>query len=168
MSYTWRPMTVADLPQVMAIAATVHAGYFEAEAVFAERLALFAQGCWIAHAQDGDTPVTGGYLFMHPARLGHPPALNTLLHDVTAAECLHLHDIALLPATRAAGLGRAAVVILREVMANCSLKCATLVAVHDSSRYWSRFGFVRMSDLPAACLATLATYGADAHYMCMR
>jgi len=33
--YQWRPMRAADLPHVMAIADLVHAGYFEAEEVFA-------------------------------------------------------------------------------------------------------------------------------------
>lgn len=162
MRHTWRPMTPADLPAVMAIADIVHAGYFEAQAVFAERLALFPAGCWIAHALDSETAI-GGYLFAHPARLGHPPALNTLLHGFAHdASCLHLHDIALLDTTRGAGLGTAAVDILRQLMQAQGLVRASLVAVHDSAPYWQRFGFDAHT---VASENSLESYGDGARYM---
>ncbi len=148
----WRPMMVADLPEVGRIAAVVHADFFERPAVFAERLALFADGCLMA---------PGGYMVAHPTRAGAPPALDTLLGALpAAADTLHLHDVALLPAMQGRGLGAAAVRAARVVAARHGLPRLGLIAVHGTAAYWARFGFV---DAPAG--ATLASYGADARYM---
>lgn len=169
MKYQWRPMAAADLPAVMAMAAVVHAGYFEEQRVFAERLALFAPGCWIAQCVDGALPAQAvGYAVMHPARLGQPPALNSLLQALDdRADCLYLHDVALLADARGAGLGRALLQILREQMRRAGLKQAALVAVHNSRPYWEAVGFAILPQAPAALLEKLASYDAQAAYMVM-
>lgn len=162
--YQWRPMRADDLPQVMHIAAQVHEAYFEAQEVFAERLDLFPQGCRIAIAQEVREEVIG-YAFMHPARHGHPPALNTLLGSLDGTDCLHLHDVALLPQARGSGLGRALVEDLLRLCVLTALPRATLVAVHASSAYWQAAGFTvdAMADLPED--GGLESYGAGACYM---
>jgi len=149
---TWRPMAQADLPGVERIGEAVHADFPERPDIFAERLALFAEGCWVT---------AGGYAVAHPIRLGAPPALDTLLGALAAdADTLHVHDVALLPALQGRGLGRAALGLLRGVAARHGLARMSLVAVHGSGPYWARFGF---ADAPAA--EGLASYGADARYM---
>ena len=145
-------MTQADLPEVGRIAGVVHVDFFERPAVFAERLALFADGCLMTQ---------GGYMVAHPARTGAPPPLDTPLGGLpAAAETLHLHDVALLPAMRGRGLGAAAVLAARAVAARHGLPRLGLVAVHGTAPYWARFGF---AEAPAD--AALASYGADARYM---
>lgn len=165
MQYLWRPMAVSDLPQVMAIAAQVHVGYFESEEVFAERLARFPRGCRVAVTSGG---MAGGYAIMHPWHLGQPPALNRLLGGTGAnADCLHLHDIALLPATRGAGLGREVVDLMRAIMQDEKLSHAALVAVHDSMGYWRSFGFEPWQNQVQELGGHLRSYGQGAVYMCM-
>lgn len=158
-------MAVSDLPQVMAIAAQVHVGYFESEEVFAERLARFPRGCRMAVTADG---MAGGYAVMHPWHLGRPPALNRLLGDAgMGVDCLHLHDIALLPATRGAGLGRATVDLMRAIMRDEKLPHAALVAVHDSMGYWRNFGFEPWLNQAQELDGYLHSYGQGAIYMSM-
>lgn len=167
MCYQWRPMRADDLPRVMAIAEQVHVGYFEAEEVFAERLALFAPGCLIAVREEGEgEEEVIGYAFLHPARQGFPPALNTLLgHLDPAADCLHLHDVALLPAARGSGLGRRLVEALAELCQAHGLPKAALVAVHASNGYWQAAGFLENAQVSVQGRAYLASYGDDALYM---
>ncbi|EJN08108.1 GNAT family N-acetyltransferase [Herbaspirillum sp. YR522] len=161
MACFWRAMTAADLPQVMQIAARVHIGYFESEAVFAERLALFAPGCMVAVAQGAESTLLG-YGIMHPARYGHPPALDSLLHRLDIdADGLHLHDIALLPQARGGGLGRALMERMHDLMRQHHLAHASLVAVHGSAAYWRDAGFVP----DASMQVRLASYGKNALYM---
>jgi GNAT superfamily N-acetyltransferase len=143
-------MTAADLPEVTRIAEVVHVDLPERAEVPAERLLLFAQGCLMT---------SGGYAIAHPCRMGCPPALDTLLGALPGdADALHLHDVALLPALRGRGLGGAAVARLMQVAAGCGLKCATLIAVHGTARYWARFGF-------REAVADVLSYGGDARYM---
>ena len=161
-------MTKADLPQVMDIAAQVHPGYFESEAVFAERLALFAPGCLVAVQDGGDSTVLG-YSIMHPARLGSPPPLDSLLHVLALdADVMHLHDVAMLPRARGAGLGRALIARMLDLMRHYRLGHATLVAVHGSAAYWQSAGFAAAHDATHEPKAQSATYGDAAVYMILR
>ncbi|HSV30221.1 MAG TPA: GNAT family N-acetyltransferase, partial [Candidatus Omnitrophota bacterium] len=93
-------MTPADLDAVMALADDIHADHPEGRAVFADRLALFAAGC--AVLETGGRIL--GYCVAHPIRQGHPAPLDSVLGALAAdADCLHLHDLALLPEARGAG-----------------------------------------------------------------
>ena len=166
MRYEWRQMARGDLPRLMEIAAQVHVGYFEAETVFAERLALFPEGCRIAVRIGEDEEEVIGYAVMHPASYGTPPPLNQLLRGFDAqSDCLHLHDIALLPQARGSGLGRALVVELRQVMDQAGLVRAALVAVHDSAAYWRAAGFTLANDDLSQGPDSLFSYGPGALYM---
>ena len=82
-------------------------------------------------------------------------------------DCLHLHDIALLPATRGAGLGRAAVDLMRAIMRDEKLPPAPLVAVHDSMGYWRNFGFESWQNQTQELDGYLHSYGQGAIYMSM-
>jgi GNAT superfamily N-acetyltransferase len=145
-------MRAGDLADVQRIADVVHADFPERLEVLAERLALFPAGCFFAD---------GGYVIAYPARRGEPPALDTLLHALpAAADALHVHDIALLPAMQGQGFGGAALQMLQAVAAERRLAWLSLVAVHGTGPYWTRFGF---REAPAS--SGLATYGAEARYM---
>lgn len=165
MAYFWRPMTGDDLAQVMEIAAQVHIGYFESEAVFAERLALFAPGCQVA-VQKGAESALLGYSIMHPACRGMPPPLNSFLRSIAAhADVLHLHDVAMLPHARGHGLGHALIGHMHDLMRHHRLVYASLVAVHGSAAYWRAAGFAAADESTDVIKNQLASYGSEAIYM---
>jgi ribosomal protein S18 acetylase RimI-like enzyme len=145
---TWRPMRRADLAAVAALEARCHAPLPpEGEALFAERLALFPEGCLAATDGEG----LAGYAVAHPWRTGNPPALGQMLgalpHD---ADCLHLHDIALAPRARGKGLVGAALLRLAAVARGHGLGAFSLVAVHGTGPLWQRHGFVAAGAAPAS------------------
>lgn len=134
----WRVMTAPDLPRVAAISATVHGSYAEDEAVYAERLALWPQGCFVWDMA-GDVL---GLLVTHPWRGGSPPALGAMLGNIPVdADTLYLHDIALLPETRGQGAGAAATGRVMALAAGLGFPDVTLVAVNGAERFWQAQGF---------------------------
>ncbi|WP_235471170.1 GNAT family N-acetyltransferase [Herbaspirillum hiltneri] len=159
----WRAMQESDLPAVTAIAAEVHPDYPESPAVFVERLRLFAAGCLIAADANGTVL---GYAIAHPAVLGQPPALDSLLGELPPqADCLYLHDVALTEATRQSGLGGALVGYLRELAFAQGFACAALMAVNNSAAYWRRHSFISFARVDAALAKKIASYGSDAQYL---
>lgn len=161
MSVRWRAMTEADLDAVLAIADVVHPDYPEERAVFAERLALFPDGCRLAES-DG---VALGYGVMHPGLLGVPPPLDAPLGGLpAAADCLYLHDIALLPRTRGLGLGAAVLDYAHGVAAGRGYGVLALTSTPGARSYWERMGFRAYAGGPALA-AKLASYGGGMTYM---
>ncbi|MDF1586785.1 GNAT family N-acetyltransferase [Marinimicrococcus flavescens] len=162
MKARWRAMRTEDLAAVEQIALIVHPDYPEDIAIPRERLALFPQGCRVARDEAG---AIIGYAVAHPGLLGAPPPLDSLLGALPAApDCLYLHDVALLPAARGAGLGAALVAELHEVAAGHRLPLLALVAVGNAAPYWQRQGFALRHPEPALA-AKLASYGDGAAYM---
>jgi GNAT superfamily N-acetyltransferase len=162
MTAHWRSMVAADLVAVERIAEIVHPAYPESEEVPMERLALFPAGCLIAESPVG---AVLGYAVSHPSRLGRPPALDSRLGVLPAdADCLYLHDVALLPEARGLGLGDSLVVLLRALAARSGLALLALTAVNRSAPYWRRRGFLDHSG-DGVLAAKLTSYGDDAVYM---
>lgn len=155
----WRPMTETDLPRVATIATAVHPGFPEDDAVFAERLRLYPQGCHVL-AQNG---LLNGYVLSHPWA-GAPPALNSLLRRLPETpDTYYIHDLALMPAARGSGAGRRIVAQLIEHARAAGLARLSLVAVNNSEAFWQRHGFrANMRDDVAA---KMQSYGADARFM---
>lgn len=154
-------MAPADLPAVMAIAAVVHPGYPEDEAVFAERLRLAPEGCHVLAAGDG---ALQGYLVSHPWPVGAVPALNSLLGEIPRDVAnWYLHDLALLPAGRGSGAAGAIVAAMARHAAETGYTSLALVAVNDSTGFWQRQGFREMND--PALDRKLASYDDAARYM---
>lgn len=156
----WRPMTAADLPGVEAIGHRIHVAYPEDDAVFVERLDLFPAGCLVL-ARDG---AILGYVLSHPWRHRTPPALNARIGQLPPdADCLYIHDLALLPEAQRRG---AAGEILRRLAGLAiahRLPAMALVALAGTSRFWQRQGFT-VVDAPELS-AKLASYDADARLM---
>ena len=150
-------MREADLPAVSAIAAAVHPGYPESDAVFAERLRLFPAGCLALEAGDA----VSGYAVAHPWRAREPVPLDTLLSALPREPgALYLHDLALRPAARGAGAAGEAVRILAGLAGPLPL---ALVAIGGTEGFWRRQGFVPQAD--PALEAVLAGYDPGARYM---
>ncbi len=155
----WRPMQAADLAAVNAIADQVHQTYPEDPQVFTERLALFPAGCRVAAA--GEQVL--GYAVAHPWEL-RPPSLDSLLISIPKqAACLYLHDVALLPSTRGAGLGETLILDLLVLARTLGAPRLALTAVYETPRYWARFGFTphRTPEIDVK----LASYGPTAEFM---
>lgn len=164
MPVQWRAMTTSDLPAVLKVADIVHVDYPESEAVFAERLALFPAGCWVA--SDGNRIL--GYTITHPGIQGKPPALDSLLVSLPdTPDCLYMHDVALLPEARQHGLGSKIVGLVRDVARTLHLPAIALVAVNGSVPYWQGRGFAQYTKTDTQLRAKLASYTEDAAYLVM-
>ncbi|PKQ00227.1 MAG: GNAT family N-acetyltransferase [Alphaproteobacteria bacterium HGW-Alphaproteobacteria-13] len=138
MTNGWRPMRTNDLGAVVAISDAVHGVFTEPKAVYAERLALYPDGCRVFE-RDGDV---AGLLVTHPWHRGAVPKLGVLLGALpVAAEVYYLHDIALLPAARGTGAGGEATdfVLRQAIRAGCDE--IALVAVAGADSYWRAQGF---------------------------
>jgi ribosomal protein S18 acetylase RimI-like enzyme len=164
----WRAMTEDDLPRVNAIAAVVHPGYPEDAAIFEERLALYPAGCQVLVATRDVLVATGGalagYIVSHPWRDREPPPLNSLLGALPAQpSTYYIHDIALLPEARGAGVARTIAAALIDHARQAALPAVSLVAVNRSQAFWRRMGFQRVDDERLA--AKLASYDGEACLM---
>ncbi len=157
---SWRAMAPADIPQVAAIAAEVHPGFFEDEAVFAERQQLFPAGAALLELA-GEAV---GYVLSHPWLANDPPPLNCLLGGIPESACTYyIHDLALLPRARGARVASRVVDSLMELADSLSYPSMTLVAVNGSRRFWEKNGF-RAIDC-AALSDRLRSYEASAVLM---
>lgn len=160
----WRPLCAEDLPGLDALADLVHPTFFERPEVMAERLRLFPEGC-LALPGPAGTDRLSGYILSHPARLGSPPPLDTLLGGIDSeADALYLHDIALGPECR--GKGLAAEAIARILDLGQRYRAVMLISVYGTAPFWSRFGFVDRT--LSADPSKLAPYGPGARYMVRR
>jgi GNAT superfamily N-acetyltransferase len=153
-------MTLSDLPQVLAIAADVHPAFPEDEAVFAERLWLYPQGCHVLNRGGA----VAGYVVSHPWHDGAPPALNTLLeHLPYQPTTYYIHDLALLPIARGNSAAKAIVASLIAQAQRERFATVTLIAVNNSERFWNKHGFEAVLDEVLA--GKLRIYGAAARLM---
>lgn len=159
-SPSWRNMSAADLPAIMAAAAEVHPDYPEGEAVFAERLALHSAGCLVLAGGKG----IGGYVLSHPWRFGQVPALDSLLGALPEdADIYYIHDLALLPLARGSGAASACVHRLAAHARASGFARMALVAVGNSAGFWRRQGFREAHD--EALARKLASYDDAARYL---
>lgn len=157
----WRPMRPEDVIPANRIGDAVHTTFPEDDAVMQERLRLHPRGCLVLE-RDG---ALIGYCTSHPWRRRAPPALNTLLGALPAhPETYYVHDVALLPAARGLGAGAAVMRLLEAEARALALAEMALVAVYDAARYWSRHGFVAVTD-DAALRAGVERYDPQASYM---
>ena len=161
----WRPMTAKDLTAVDAIAARVHPLYPEEQAVLAERLRLYPDGCRaLDMALDMGGAGIAGYVLSHPWHLGEPPALNVMLERIPSpGSTYYIHDLALLPEARGSGAG---FLIVNELISHArelGLPSLSLVAVNGSMPFWERHGFEAATVQHES--SKPSSYGEDARLM---
>lgn len=132
-----RPMQAADIPVVAKISAKALPDYPEGEFVFAERLRLFPQGCFVVEGSE-----ILGYAISYPWVHGAPPRLNTALGALPAQPTTYyIHDIALRPAAHGRGLART---LIEKVVATAKaegFRHLSLVSVNGSAAFWTSQGF---------------------------
>lgn len=158
MSITLRPMGFADLDAVLRVQAACYPPPMqEPAAVLMARLAAASATCLAACDADG----VCGYLFAYPSRLGSVTDLGAPFAVAPDADTLYLHDLAVDPRALGRGLARALVGELLARGQGLGLVHAALVAVQDSTRFWSGFGFAARATRDTGLL----TYPPGAVYM---
>jgi len=152
-------MAAADLPAVGGLAGRVHPAYPEDDAMFAERLRLYPEGCRVLARAEG----IAAYVVSHPWR-GVPPALNTRLGALPARpSTFYIHDLALAPEVRGTGAAAEIVSWLAAHARAAGIPGLSLIAVNGSADFWRRHGFEARHD--PALDRKLGSYGADAQFM---
>nr|WP_236020873.1 GNAT family N-acetyltransferase [Devosia sediminis] len=156
----WRAMSGYDFPAMFEIANRVHPGFFEAEAVLAEKFELYRNGCYLLEVSEKPA----GYVLSHPWKRGSLPALNALLGALPDhADTYYIHDLALLPLTRGVGAAGQIVAALTKHAVAMGYPTMSLVAVNNSLPFWEKQGFA-VEERPELA-DKLAAYEANARYM---
>ncbi|MBH5368123.1 GNAT family N-acetyltransferase [Bradyrhizobium glycinis] len=156
----WRPARTSDLAAISAIAARIHPALPERAEVLAEKMRFCPEGCGVL-----DTPQDiVGYGLAHPWMQRQIPPLDTFLHELPdRADCLYVHDVAVLPDFRG-GVTRAYMAWLADMVSASGIATLALVSVYTTRPLWERLGF-RAVTADAALRAKLASYGEGATYM---
>ena len=76
-----------------------------------------------------------------------------------------VHDLAISPAARGLGLGRALVGSAAGAALANGIARGDLVAVQGAWSFWERVGYAIPGELPPALAVKVAAYGPDARYM---
>ncbi|MFB6421157.1 GNAT family N-acetyltransferase [Bradyrhizobium tunisiense] len=156
----WRPAHASDLPAISAIAARVHPDLPERPEVFAEKMRLYPGGCRVLIAGDE----IAGYGLAHPWKQQRIPPLDGLLARLPDdADCLYVHDVAVLPDSRG-GVLRVYIAEIEELARASGIATLALVSVYATRPLWERLGF-RPVTAEAELRAKLASYGESATYM---
>ncbi|PTE00651.1 GNAT family N-acetyltransferase [Pandoraea apista] len=162
-----RPMQPGDISQVLAVQAQAYRDLMhESEATLASRLRLSPSTCWVAvDAGSAHAPVAG-YLFTHPWRIAAPPPLDTVLDALPdTPDCWYVHDMALAPRTRGAGVASQLYAVALASAQSLGLCASALVAVQQSQGFWARFGYAVATDISPLIAAKLEGYGDGAVFM---
>lgn len=160
---TLAPLRAGDMPAVMRIQARCYTAIVpESLTSMSAKRQAAPHTCHAAWRQ-GELV---GYLLSLPVRGLALPALDSPGCTIDpAADALYLHDLALAPAARGSGAGRALVRHALAVGARLGLRRALLVAIQGSAPYWRRQGFAALPPPTGAVRAKLASYGAQAQLM---
>jgi len=162
----WEPLESSDLDRVDAIQRVIHAGLPERRELLAEKRDLFPEGCRRLMRHGGMV----GYALAHPWRLEDVPVLNAQLGALPPyPDCLHMHDVAILPEGRGAGAAGDYVRHLVGLARKTGIGALACVSVYGTSSLWARHGFRPLSPDGAVgdarASSALASYGEGAVYM---
>lgn len=156
----WRRAHAGDLAAISTIAARIHPDLAERPEVFAEKMRLYPDGCRVLAAGNE----IAGYGLAHPWMKQQIPPLDGFLDRLPdAADCLYVHDVAVLPDFRG-GVARAYVAEIEELARSSGIATLALISVYGTRPLWQRLGFEPVTP-DAALHAKLAAYGASATYM---
>lgn len=157
-----RMMTAADLPAVVDVQVACHTkGTVESKESLQAKLSASPSTCLIASLESNVV----GYLISLPWEFANPPQLNAQTCQLPASpNCLHLHDLAVLPRARQFGAGRTLVHAALAQVETQNLQRASLISLRDSAPFWRRHGF-RAVPQSAPLKAILSSYGEGVVYM---
>lgn len=145
----------SDAAAIAALARVELGDYGEAADLYAERIALAPDGCWVL---DGGDAIMG-HCISHPWRRFGPPAMHSLLGRLPGdPDCWYLHDVVVAPAARGTKAVARLLPILSDIAVRNGITTLVLIAVGGADAYWARQGFV-------AATGGAEGFGADAMYM---
>lgn len=158
-----RLMQAVDLPAVVKLQDRCYsAELFEPADLVKRRYLAFPQSCWVATYQDK----LWGYLFCYPSLLGKVNPLGEDFTEVSQADCLYLHDMAVSSDARGQGVAQQLLAAAEQQARQLSLCALTLVAVQNSASYWQQRGFNPVRTLSPEAITNLASYsGQQAQYL---
>lgn len=158
-----REMHVEDLAAVARLQDRCYAPeLFESHEVLQQRLMLYPQSCWVACYQDK----LWGYLFSYPSLRGKINPLGAEFAQLSSADCLYLHDLAVSRDARGYGVATALVEKAVAYAYELDLSQLALVAVQNSASFWQQQGFAIEPTLSSEAEQALGTYELqDACYM---
>lgn len=137
-SSIWRLMTPDDLISVTSLATQIHTDYPEDAAVFANRLQLAPDGCFVLNKG----ALIEGYILSHPWFGCITPKLNAILTALPQApDRWYIHDIVLSPATRGLGLAGTGIALMETIARSYGLPCISLVSTRLALKFWEKQGF---------------------------
>lgn len=163
MSFDIRLMSLNDLIAIEHIQAEAYAGYFlESADVIAQRFHLSPATAWVAE-HDGQVCA---YLVGYWSRVGKINPLNAPFASVADANCLYLHDLALLKIAQGFGVGKKLIQAATELASSNSAQALALLSVQNSKEFWQGLGFSEFVDLENIQQENLNTYltGDDAAF----
>lgn len=156
----WRPARASDLVAISAIAARIHPDLPESPDVFAEKMRLYPDACRLLIADEE----IAGYGLAHPWKQHRIPPLNGFLQQLPDdADCLYVHDVAVLPDFRG-GVARDYIADIEKLARASHITTLALVSVYATRPLWEHLGF-RAVAADAEARAKLASYGEGATYM---
>ena len=159
----WRLTKITDLVGIEKIANVIHPDLSEKPEIFAEKLSLFPEGCFVL-VENG---AVLGYAFVHPWRLNDIPKLDAALLALPLnPECILIHDVAVLPEARGKGASESLVQRTSRLAKKQNVRVLALVSVYGSHLHWLRLGFELVA--VEALAPNLASYGETARYMVRR
>lgn len=170
--FTLRLMRAADLPAVLAIQAQCYGdALVESADALASRLTLSPATCWVAVPATPSQPGHSGaspaaYLFTHAwPESSLPPWNGQLCGNWPKTEPLtwFIHDMAVAPIGRGAGLAVRLHDAARDVAIKGGLRSSRLVAVQSADAFWRRLGYAPLA--AGEHVAKLAAYGPGAVLM---
>ncbi len=162
MSLLLRSLEATDLNQVMRIQAACYPAHFnEAAEIFAQRIADCGKSSWLA-LRDGQALA---YLFSYPSLAGKVCPLGSEFSPVRAANCLYLHDMAVLPQAHGQGIASALLSNAMQYARRRDINQSALVAVQNSAPFWQKLGYQASYPLDPAQQQNLLSYGEDAVYL---
>jgi GNAT superfamily N-acetyltransferase len=156
----WRPAHESDIESISAIAAQIHPDLSERPEVLSEKMRLYPDGCSVLVAGHA----ISGYGLTHPWMQHQIPPLDGFLKRLpNAADCLYVHDVAVLPDFRG-GVARSYVAEIEQLARSSGIAMLALVSVYGTQVMWQRLGFHSVAP-DAALRGKLVSYGAGATYM---
>jgi GNAT superfamily N-acetyltransferase len=156
----WRQASASDLDAINKIADAIHLDLPEKPEVFAEKFTLFSAGCCVLVWHNEVV----GYGLSHPWMLDSVPPLDTLLKQMPIdANCLYVHDVAVLPKTRGHGSAGLYIELMADRARELGVDFLALVSVYDTHPLWAKYGFEIATDSRLG--PKLRSYGPTAKYM---
>lgn len=165
MSFKIRAMIVSDLVAIELIQAEAYAGYFlESSEILAQRFTLSPTTAWVAE-REGEVCA---YLVGYWSNVGKVNPLNAPFGLVENANCLYLHDLALLKSAQGFGLGKKLIQSATDYALQNAAQAMALLSVQNSKDFWQGFGFFEFAELNEPQQKNLKTYlegSEEAFYM---